>query len=1178
SIEDHYNGASISDQGVLSTGWSDDITVVAMADNGVSDSIQIYIRYPNGDFTIESRYAIQTGETVMIDPVESEGYDSCYALAIGTPGIAQVNDMTITGLKPGRTELTVTSWDGVVHKAEVLVYDPIDTIEITEIESKNGKVSLSDPMHHLFATMNFRAHSAAISDKTYTDDLVTWSSSDSNVIRVQNAVTGEFRTVNYGEATLTATAANGVTASIDLHVYKEVDTYQPQSEYTAYVLSDLALEMVSISPADAYDGFIWAWQDQAPVLGTIEGNVLHVGETAGDSTLKVSTWDGNKELVKTAQLHVIAADITGLSVDDAEYEQWVGARFGLTAHVTAGSEYVNHFVTWASSDEEIAEVDEDGVVTVKAEGDFSVTVTTTDGQFAQELAFTAVQGIEAFAVPGNITLYPDENPEIVISDIEPVNAADRPFTYTSSDETVVTVEDGRIIPHTWDDSSATITVRSQNGLERAIEVTVKRPDIENISISTPAYLVVGGQGQVTVQVEADGEIFTNRFVTWHAEDPNVVSIDANGVVNALQEGGTDIYVYSMADSMYSANAYIDVYNIDAISVYDDLRLTVGQTVDARDSFAAYSSLAGDVVSDVKFSYSSTDESIVNVDEEGLVTAIAKGSTEIIATYTDTGLSASVPVTVYQKVNAFDLPGRILVPVAGEGIALPVQNIAPRDAQATDLVWTVEPEYLASVQDGAITAMIDYDEEGTITASTPDGRIVKTAKLVVYSPWVDRIEFEPLEYIPSFEDVQVVAHVFVGEEEYINQLVTFEAYWDEGLTSDCGYMIDAKSGVANISSSEGMIYVVARAKNDITAVMPVKYKPAYTSFEVKDTLFLHPNESSYIDVISYDSIRGYNPNHNSYLFYRTENTDAVSVDTYGYVYANSDCGIYNVTVSSINGVSRVVKVVVFRDEDIAGLRIAPVKINHPIYESINLQALVSLYGEEVAANQLVTWSSDAPKVISVNVAGAARTLGIGTATITAMTSNGHTASITLEVQQEPDNFTIQDTFETTYGQQLTLGYESVEPADATMELSWTVEPANVASIEDGDTLIPSINREAVATLTATNWDGTVRNATLIIHMDISKLSTLSLPAALTEIDEEAFEGIAAERVVIPEGCISIGSRAFADADKLLAVQIPGSVSYIAEDAFSGCSEVTIYCASGSYAETYAMDNGMPYVSE
>ena len=86
-------------------------------------------------------------------------------------------------------------------------------------------------------------------------------------------------------------------------------------------------------------------------------------------------------------------------------------------------------------------------------------------------------------------------------------------------------------------------------------------------------------------------------------------------------------------------------------------------------------------------------------------------------------------------------------------------------------------------------------------------------------------------------------------------------------------------------------------------------------------------------------------------------------------------------------------------------------------------------------------------------------------------------------------------------------------------------------------------------------------------------TLTLPAALREIGEEAFYGDASlDEVVIPDGTETIGPRAFADSG-LKRILIPDSVNGIADDAFAGLPEdFTIWAAKYSYACEHALSHG------
>ena len=75
--------------------------------------------------------------------------------------------------------------------------------------------------------------------------------------------------------------------------------------------------------------------------------------------------------------------------------------------------------------------------------------------------------------------------------------------------------------------------------------------------------------------------------------------------------------------------------------------------------------------------------------------------------------------------------------------------------------------------------------------------------------------------------------------------------------------------------------------------------------------------------------------------------------------------------------------------------------------------------------------------------------------------------------------------------------------------------------------------------------------------------LNLPAALTTIEDEAFEGIDAQMIVIPASVTSIGENAFANCDNLAIILIPNenNVAY-AESTFSSASVGHYYTLENS----------------
>ena len=80
---------------------------------------------------------------------------------------------------------------------------------------------------------------------------------------------------------------------------------------------------------------------------------------------------------------------------------------------------------------------------------------------------------------------------------------------------------------------------------------------------------------------------------------------------------------------------------------------------------------------------------------------------------------------------------------------------------------------------------------------------------------------------------------------------------------------------------------------------------------------------------------------------------------------------------------------------------------------------------------------------------------------------------------------------------------------------------------------------------------------------------TLPAFMTTIEEEAFEGIAATAVWLDDKCESIGDYAFRDCPNLQRIRIPEDCA-IGTGAFDGCAHVYLYGKTGGTAEAYCSD--------
>ena len=145
------------------------------------------------------------------------------------------------------------------------------------------------------------------------------------------------------------------------------------------------------------------------------------------------------------------------------------------------------------------------------------------------------------------------------------------------------------------------------------------------------------------------------------------------------------------------------------------------------------------------------------------------------------------------------------------------------------------------------------------------------------------------------------------------------------------------------------------------------------------------------------------------------------------------------------------------------------------------------------------------------------------------------------------------------------------------LLWADRSASEIIVPNGILAIEDYLFDSWANLIKITIPGSVRSIGEGAFSNCTSLSTVIMNEGLEIIGGWAFAScISLEEIIFPDTVTEIGQAALAWCTNLKKVYIPPSVTFIADYNFhNGNPDVTIYGKAGSYAETYARDNNIPF---
>ena len=477
---------------------------------------------------------------------------------------------------------------------------------------------------------------ATVSPDNATNKSVTWSSDDEAVAKV-GATTGKVTAEGVGEATITVTTANGgkkASCKITVHVPVESITLDKESA-TLFIGNTLTLT-ATVTPDTATDKSI-TWTSDNEAVATVDTNGIVSAKSVGTAAIKAKAGEQSATCTITVKQEVAA---TGVEILNAPETLDYGTPLKLEAKVIPDTA-TNQEVTWSSNKDSIATIDKDGNVKTVGEGDVAFTVKTEDGGHEAYCTIKIVKTGEEVAVTdvsldkSTLKLNKGARGKLTAT-VEPTNATNPAVNWSSSKPEVATV-DGEGNVSAVGGGTATITVTTvEGGFTATCEVTVNVP-VNGVSLDKEkAEMPESGTLQLTATVLPEDA--SNKNVKWISTNPSVATVDPTGLVTAIAKGNATIIVET-EDGKRTDSCEVTVsVSVESVSVNPaKAGLIVGKTLTLEAKVLPKEANQGVV-------WSSTDDKVATVDENGIVTARAKGTATITAT-ADGGNKASCNITV-----------------------------------------------------------------------------------------------------------------------------------------------------------------------------------------------------------------------------------------------------------------------------------------------------------------------------------------------------------------------------------------------------------------------------------------------------------------------------------------------------------------------------------------------------
>lgn len=335
--------------------------------------------------------------------------------------------------------------------------------------------------------------------------------------------------------------------------------------------------------------------------------------------------------------------IEDISFGDVGYEVGVNRELQLKPIITPAYATENE-LKWSSSNDEIASVDSQGIVTAKREGTCRVTVKSIENENISTSCLINVTPVYVTSFEISPTEWKGKAGErflITVTSMLPEDATNKSVTYSIDSDYVVRLdEDGYFSALHAGEAVIIVSANGSQGCYAECKVTVEPAPVTAIEMTPGSYTCVVG-GSVSISANVLPQYASNKVLSWSSSDEKIAEVDKRGKIIAKGVGKCVITAAATDGSGVTATCEITVNPV----LVESMTLTPDEWNGIEgETFQITAAVLPENATDKTLEWSSSNEFVATVDNSGLVSVLKEGSC-IITTKTTDGSEISAECIV-----------------------------------------------------------------------------------------------------------------------------------------------------------------------------------------------------------------------------------------------------------------------------------------------------------------------------------------------------------------------------------------------------------------------------------------------------------------------------------------------------------------------------------------------------